>query len=235
MRYSITIALAALMACGGERDPYGAAPDTDDVAAERLPFPFELTAEQATGRIVYDSLCRLCHGPAGRGDGTMKVIEGAQHPPDLTAAEYSRMTVGQLRERFLSAPDRPHDDEFRTSTGSEELAQALSYVTALSYPRELPGSALNGRELYGRYCMSCHGPEGDGNGPAAGLLVTRPTDLSRDTLVAKRDFDGLIRRTRNGPDGVHASSMPAWGLFFDDQMLWDVVTYLPAFRRDSDR
>jgi len=202
-------------------------------AAAGLPFPFALTREQASGRIVYDSLCRGCHGAAGRGDGET-VRNVAEPPPDLTAVAYSRMTPGQLRERFLPGTGGPHDGDPRTALGDGELTAVLSYVAALSYPPDLPGSALNGRELYGRYCMSCHGPAGDGNGPAAGLLVTRPTDLARDTLVARRDFDGLIRRTRNGPDGAHASSMPAWGLFFDDRMLWDVVTYLPVFQRAPD-
>lgn len=89
---------------------------------------------------------------------------------------------------------------------------------------------MSGRAVYRQYCVSCHGLEGDGNGPAAWLLVTRPVDYSSDTPVARRDFEGLIRRTRDGPEGAHASSMPAWGLFFDDRMLWDVATYLMTFQ-----
>jgi len=226
MRYSIILAVAALVACGVDRDR----PGTSIAGTEALPLPFPLTAEQTNGRIVFDSVCGGCHGVAGRGDGTA-IPEGAQPPPDLTADTYSRVTARQLRERFLAGQGRSHDEDLRMFLGANELAEVLSYVTVLSRPPGVPGSALNGRELYRRYCISCHGVAGDGNGPAAGLLVTSPTDFSRDTLVARRDFEGLIRRARSGPDGAHASSMPAWGFFFDDRMLWDVVTYLPVFQR----
>jgi mono/diheme cytochrome c family protein len=140
------------------------------------------------------------------------------------------MTAAQLRERFLARPGGSHDGDLRTLLSENGIGEVLSYVAVLSYPPDAPGSALNGREVYRRYCVSCHGTEGDGNGPAAGLLVTKPTDFSRDTLVARRDFERLISRTRDGPDGAHASSMPAWGLFFDDRMLWDVALYLPTFQ-----
>jgi len=228
MRYSIVLAVVALAACGTDNGSSGPPPGMDVVALEALPLPFQLTVEQASGRVAFDSACRGCHGVAGRGNGPA-IEEDADRPPDLTAAAYADMNVAQLRERFLASPSASHD-RLRTSLTDNEVREVLSYVTALSWPPDAPGSALSGREVYREYCVSCHGAAGDGNGPAAWLLVTRPVDFSSDTLVVRRDFEGLIRRTRDGPEGAHASSMPAWGLFFDDRMLWDVATYLVTFQ-----
>lgn len=226
MRYSIVLAVVALAACGTDSGSSGKPPGPDVLSLESLPLPFQLTVEQASGRLVFDSVCRGCHGVSGRGN-VAGVEEDPDRPPDLAAAAYAGLTDAQLRRRFLDALSH---DEYRTSLTDSEVREVLHYVTALSWPPDAPGSALSGREVYRQYCVSCHGVEGDGNGPAAWLLVTRPTDFSSDTLVARRDLEGLIRRTRDGPEGAHASSMPAWGLFFDERMLWDVATYLMTFQ-----
>ncbi|HLB80864.1 MAG TPA: c-type cytochrome, partial [Dongiaceae bacterium] len=36
-----------------------------------------------------------------------------------------------------------------------------------------------GKQDYDETCAACHGPEGRGNGPMAGLLVLPPSDLTR--------------------------------------------------------
>jgi mono/diheme cytochrome c family protein len=75
-----------------------------------------------------------------------------------------------------------------------------------------------GKELFVRYCSSCHGLDGRGAGPAAEALKTAPTDLT------------LIRRTHEGkfpflwvvsfidgerPVAAHGSrEMPIWGQVF---------------------
>jgi mono/diheme cytochrome c family protein len=43
-------------------------------------------------------------------------------------------------------------------------------------PEEL--RLAHGRELYGIYCVACHGDKGDGNGPAARYLYPRPRDFT---------------------------------------------------------
>jgi hypothetical protein len=70
----------------------------------------------------------------------------------------------------------------------------------------------HGVDLYVRYCASCHGVAGRGDGPAAESLTPRPTDLTRSSAgVAElmRVIDG--RRTVR----AHGSSdMPVWGEVF---------------------
>lgn len=147
-------------------------------------------------------------------------------PPDLSDKRYPLLTETELAARFAAA----HGGTLRSVVTVEGIQAALSYLPVLAYPPDAPGSAVRGRDLYGRYCSSCHGVHGDGRGPAAALLDTPPADFTRSPLVAARDFDALARDTRDGPGRPHISSMPAWGFVFDRMMLCDVAAYLPTFR-----
>jgi cytochrome c oxidase cbb3-type subunit 2 len=200
--------------------PNGAVPATAD-----LPFPVRLSAEQKQGRKVFGGACASCHGLDGRGD-TAATGNAAKDLPDLSAQRYGRMDSAELASRFEAA----HRTGAPSLLPLQRIRAALEYLPVLAYPPDAPGSALDGRRLYARYCVSCHGVHGDGNGPAAALLATRPTNLAYDTLVAARNFDALARVTRDGPAHAHVSSMPAWGLFFDARMLQDVAAYLPTFQ-----
>lgn len=72
-----------------------------------------------------------------------------------------------------------------------------------------------GQASYEQYCMSCHGPEGKGNGEIVGELETLPADL---TLLRSR-YDGtfpveVIYQTIDGRKEVEAHGtreMPVWG------------------------
>ena len=83
--------------------------------------------------------------------------------------------------------------------------------------------------LYDRYCVGCHGGDGDGRGPAASLTWGRPADLRKGTFkfrtsVGEASDDDLKRTIRNG---VAGTSMPAFA--FSDAQLAEVVAAVRAF------
>jgi len=77
----------------------------------------------------------------------------------------------------------------------------------------------DGRNTYLRYCASCHGSAGKGDGPLAAELTKPPSDL---TLIAKR-AGGLYdeRYVMSVIDGrrqvaAHGTrDMPVWGAVFE--------------------
>ena len=80
---------------------------------------------------------------------------------------------------------------------------------------------VRGGELYRRYCASCHGADGHGDGPLAALLNQKPADL---TTLAKRNggkFDETaVMMTIDGRRlvGQHGPrDMPVWGAIFAEQ------------------
>jgi len=74
-----------------------------------------------------------------------------------------------------------------------------------------------GADLYVGHCATCHGSEGTGQGPMAGVLLIKPVNLT--TLAAKND--GVFPTARvvariDGRDPLvsHGSPMPVYGFFF---------------------
>jgi mono/diheme cytochrome c family protein len=226
--FTIAVIAAVCEACGASsnRSP------TEEGSADAidLPLPVHLTAQQSRGRRIFDESCASCHGRAGRGDtATSPAVDG--RVPDLSDKRYAALTLTQLAARFAAA----HDESLRSVVTAEGTRAALSYLPVLAYPPDAAGSAIRGREIYGRYCSSCHGVHGDGNGPAAALLDTRPSDFTRDPMVRARNFDALVRDIRDGPGRPHISSMPSWGLVLDTTALTDVAAYLPTFTETRSR
>ena len=75
-----------------------------------------------------------------------------------------------------------------------------------------------GRVLYQRYCASCHGAEGRGDGPVASALGHKPTDL---TQIAESNGGSFpLEAVLVAIDGTKTlrahgvSEMPVWGDVF---------------------
>jgi len=93
----------------------------------------------------------------------------------------------------------------------------------------------NGAKVYAKFCSQCHGDQGDGNGPAAPMLVPKPRDFTsgkykiRSTpsgsLPTQEDLEHLIRR------GMPYTAMPDWPKLSDDEVR-DVAYHLKTFYAD---
>jgi mono/diheme cytochrome c family protein len=88
-------------------------------------------------------------------------------------------------------------------------------ASADSAPGYDPMMAELGKPIFQRYCTSCHGPGGRGNGPTAVTLRKPPADL---TAIAKRrggEFPaGEIAQFIDGRFAMPAHGsreMPVWG------------------------
>jgi mono/diheme cytochrome c family protein len=82
--------------------------------------------------------------------------------------------------------------------------------------------AVEGRDLYMRYCAACHGNSGTGDGPVAAALEPRPADLTR--LRERYGEASPLRQTIAAIDGrqpvrAHGNSaMPVWGEIIEREM-----------------
>jgi len=75
--------------------------------------------------------------------------------------------------------------------------------------------AMSGEQLYMRFCASCHGGEGHGDGPVAQSFAVKIPDL---TLIARRhggEFQrDWVEKTIDGRQKIAshgAYTMPVWG------------------------
>jgi mono/diheme cytochrome c family protein len=81
----------------------------------------------------------------------------------------------------------------------------------------------NGARLYRRYCASCHGATGRGDGPDASIFATPPRNL-REGFLKKYKTDDLVRRLLDGRSLELALDLPA--LRTRATEVEDLVTYL---------
>jgi len=108
---------------------------------------------------------------------------------EAAAREACRCTDDELRQMAFSGPLNMHPAKTRRAHDAPVLpAQA--------------DPAL-GLRLYADHCASCHGPQGDGNGPGAPTLRPRPANLVEHEYTDERMADILW-------NGVWGTAMPAW-------------------------
>ena len=95
-------------------------------------------------------------------------------------------------------------------------ALVLAGVGATAHAEEL--STSTGAQLFQRYCASCHGKGGEGDGPVAPFFKLLPPDL---TLMSRRSGGKFpAERARSIIDGRErvlphgAREMAVWGLEF---------------------
>ena len=97
---------------------------------------------------------------------------------------------------------------------------ALTWLLASGCAERPPSPS--GAAMYQRYCASCHGTAGRGDGPVAPSLARPPTDLTKmakraggrfDEQTVLATIDGRRQVAEHGP-----REMPVWGAVFDAEL-----------------
>jgi mono/diheme cytochrome c family protein len=83
-----------------------------------------------------------------------------------------------------------------------------------------PTSPVSGQGMFNEYCVSCHGKDAKGTGPAASALKKTPADLTTLAVRNNGKFPELrVYSTILGDVDVAAHGsrdMPVWGSVFQD-------------------
>lgn len=103
-----------------------------------------------------------------------------------------------------------------TITGAA-IVFSMGIVRPLSWAAE----SDQGRAYYLRYCASCHGIEGKGDGTVSRSLKIKPPDLTqlqkknKGVFPTEKVIATIDGKTRVGAHGE--SKMPVWGEIFEKQ------------------
>ena len=142
------------------------------------------------------------------------LFNGAPDRPRQEARDLLDYLETLGRNRALAGPEgEAHarkacncsDDERRYAFDSPVLNASPSAARRKgSFPKLVRTSDLNrGQQDYARYCATCHGNRGEGDGPGAAGLHPRPLNLSEQEYSADRLGFSLW-------NGVAGTAMPAW-------------------------
>jgi mono/diheme cytochrome c family protein len=118
----------------------------------------------------------------------------------------------------------------KDSTGTMDSSSASSSASVAVRPTY---EQQQGKMLFARYCVVCHGIEGKGDGFNAFNLDPHPRDLSDKQYMSSCSDERLYQTIDLGGRGVNKSpSMPSWGGRLNRQEIGYVLDYVRSF---SDR
>ena len=108
----------------------------------------------------------------------------------------------------------------------------MSAAGQQSHVDGLTGHEKNGKELYKRYCVYCHGEYGDGLGENAAWIDPKPRDFVKATFKCRSTPSGTLPTDSDLyasiSRGFHASNMPSWRPLTKQQRV-DLVAYVKTF------
>lgn len=108
----------------------------------------------------------------------------------------------------------------------ELLAVSATPTSYSVSPEPFTATAIaSGRALYQQQCVSCHGTDGEGDGPLAAELPIVPLDLSSPMVAAVPEGDLFWDLTAGMGGGV----MPSFAAL-DATQRWDLIVFLRAQR-----
>ncbi len=102
-------------------------------------------------------------------------------------------------------------------------------------PGEFREHVNNGRKVYYKNCVFCHGDNLDGKGIYAHGLNPVPANFQDSGVIPILTESFLFWRISKGGPGLPAgsgpwsSSMPAWEKFLAEEEIWDVILFMSDF------
>src|SRR5438552_10538332 len=105
---------------------------------------------------------------------------------------------------------------------------------------KLTGRAEQGKPLYRRYCIGCHGPRGDGTGENAPYIDPKPRNFTQATFKCRSTPTGTLPTDEDLYNsvgrGFDNSNMPAWNSLTKQQradMVAFIKTFSPRWKTDK--
>ncbi len=169
---------------------------------------------------------------------TALLVATAVALPALAAANvYVQMNV-PLEPPFFPRTIHPaspseitvHDNRIEIDTGDNPFRELET-----SNPEEFRRHVENGRQVYYRNCVFCHGDNMGGNGMFAHALNPIPTNFADGQTLPNLSETFLFWRISKGGPGMPEegapwdTAMPAWEKFLKEEEMWDVILFLYDF------
>jgi mono/diheme cytochrome c family protein len=115
-----------------------------------------------------------------------------------------------------------------TSKQNKETWKAPKSADELKNPfKDQKSSTLDGKKIFDQNCVSCHGDEGLGNGPAGASLNPKPANLTSKEVQEQSD-GAIFWKITNGR-GI----MISWKFSLSEKQRWHLVNYIRELGKKS--
>jgi mono/diheme cytochrome c family protein len=119
--------------------------------------------------------------------------------------------------------EMPHGEMKQGKMPHGQMEQGGGDVHQAERPEQ--GDPEEGKEIYQRFCSSCHGASGRGDGIIGRQLTPKPADFTKH--ARGHDDEYFFKAIEKGGPAVGKSPlMPAWGSQLKPKEIWDVVSYI---------
>jgi len=210
-------------------------------------------ADVAVSEKIYRENCAACHGERGDGKGP-QADKLETKPRDFTTGIYKfrstpsgSLPVDEDISRTISRGVRGTSMLAQLQLSAEETQAVTQYIKTFfpRFKKQKPGKPISisprphediievialGKTLYkDAGCVSCHGPDGKGDGASAGSLKDswgfpiRPADLTLKPFKSGPQPDDLYRALSTGLDGA---PMPSYSDALTPKERWALVYYV---------
>jgi len=187
--------------------------------------PAKLADLQRKGAAIFARNCQGCHGEMGDGQGP--AAEGLlPRPAGLIEANYTiKHLVSVLMNGIPGTAmpawrDLPKSDIEALVAHLKTLPERPVYVTTAE---EMASKEVQaGKKIYEQKCVSCHGIEGDGKGPAAAALDRPPANFKE----IQPEPDDLLNALEVG---IAGTSMPPWKDQLSEEERDNISRYVQTF------
>ena len=89
-----------------------------------------------------------------------------------------------------------------------------------------PASIAAGKKVYDKFCVLCHGTEGNGDGPSAKTMLISPATFRAKEPMRSQSDGALAWKILNG-----RGPMPSWAPVLSEDDIWNVINFIRGFSK----
>lgn len=147
---------------------------------------------------------------------------------DQLSAQQMGDVVDYIRLAFMALPEEIKGLSGTYAHGKETppepvKAEPKPVDMNAPMPRGLSGDLVAGRDFYMGNCFTCHGVNGDGQGPRAYFIRPKPANFFDEKYQTGFNREAVFTAIRDGKLGTE---MPAWGKVLSDQQIADIAEFV---------
>lgn len=130
-------------------------------------------------------------------------------------------------DQQAASPPAPAERAAAPAAPAAPAVPAAEPAAPAAAPASVTPDAAEGGKLYVTYCSSCHGPAGNGDGPAAAALDPKPAKHTDGSYMNALSNQHLFKVVKEGGMAVGKSALMApWGGTLSDEQIWHVVAFM---------
>lgn len=141
------------------------------------------------------------------------------------ATVLAAFAAGILVYIYVTGPGKIDLQPVPTKVETAKVVTTAPAVSDMSLPMPsgLKGDPAKGGAFFMNNCFTCHGVNGDGNGPRAYFITPQPRNFLLETSRQRLNRPVLFEAITNGRLGTN---MPAWGKVLSSQEIADVAEFV---------